>query len=345
MVTTLMNVLADLVVDEPIGWREVRIIPLRLQRMASLEYLTLEDSAAATLLTVEETSTSGSVPELQVRNRTNSRVLIPEGSTLVGAKQNRVVNLSIMIAPESVTLIPVSCVERGRWRFLTPQFAAGGFAGSPLRAQMCKDATVSLKTIGKVHVDQGEVWRHVDDMLEGAEVCSPTAAYHALYEKWQPEFVDCEARLRLPENACGAAVEIDGLLVAVDLFDKPSTLHKLWPKLIRSYLLAVLGSRVPQGKKIDVSAFLARVLSSPGESYNPVGVGTTIRFTHPEAVGAALMCEDQLVHLSVFANGAPHRTSEPPRPEPQARLEPQASEPADPPTQSSARNRWWRWWA
>jgi hypothetical protein len=339
MITTLMNVLSDLSVDEPIAWGRVRVFPLRLQRMTNLEYLTLDDSASPTLITVEETSTSGSVPELRVRNRTKSRVLIPEGSTLIGAKQNRVVNLSVVIAPESVTVIPVSCVERGRWRFRTPHFAAGGFAGSPLRAQMCRDVTENLHRTGKVQVNQGAVWSHVDGMLKGAGVRSPTAAYHALYEKWQPEFADYEARLRLPENACGVAVEIDGLLEAVDLFDKPSTLHKLWPRLVRSYVLAALGPRVPQGKKTDVKALLERMLSSGGESYEPVGVGTTIRLAHAEAAGAALMCEGQLVHLSVFANGVPNpSSSREPLPTPQA------SEPADQPKPSSPHNPWWRFW-
>jgi hypothetical protein len=339
MLTTLMNVLSDLSVDEPIGWRRVSIVPLRLQRLSNLEYLTLDDSASETLITVEEISASGSIPELQVRNRTKSRVLIAEGTTLIGAKQNRVVNLSVVIAPESVTLIPVSCVERGRWRFLSPHFAVGGIAGSPLRAQMRRDVTESLKRAGKVHVEQGAVWSHVDAMLKSAGVRSPTAAYHALYEKWQPEFADYEARLRLPENACGVAVQIDGLLEAVDLFDKPSTLHKLWPRLVRSYVVGALRRRASPGKRTDVKAFLQRVLSSEGESYEPVGMGTTVRLNTAEAAGAALMCEGQLVHLSIFANGVSNRGSSG-QPLPTT----QAAEPAQRPRLGSPLSPWWRFW-
>jgi hypothetical protein len=143
----------------------------------------------------------------------------------------------------------------------------------------------------------------------------------------------------LRENACGVAVEIDGLLEAVDLFDKPSTLHKLWPRLVRSYVLAALGPRVPQGKKTDVKAFLERVLSSEGESYEPVGVGTTIRLTNAEVVGAALMCEGQLVHLSLFANGVPNPSSGG-----QPLPTPQASDPANQAKPTSPHNPWWRFW-
>jgi hypothetical protein len=204
---------------------------------------------------------------------------------------------------------------------------------------MCREATFSLKQAGKVHVDQGEVWGHVDGMLHGAGAYSPTAAYHALYEKWQPELADYEARLRLPEDACGVAVEIDGLLGAVDLFDKSSTLHKLWPRLINSYLLAALGPGVPEGKKTDVKAFLARALSSEGESYEPVGAGTTVRFTHADAVGGALVCEGQLIHLSVFANGTaePHPVVPPTQ-------QAQSNQREGGPEQVERRQAWWKFW-
>jgi len=183
MITNLGNVLSDLCVDEPIAWGKVRMHPLRLRGTPNLEYLVLNDSESEGVVRIEETCASGSVPELQVRNRAKSRLLIPEGSTLIGAKQNRVVNLSVMLAPESVTVIPVSCVERGRWRFTSPHFGYGGLADIPLRAKMRADATKSLKNTGEIHVNQGAVWEHVEDMLYCASAGSPTRDYHALYEK------------------------------------------------------------------------------------------------------------------------------------------------------------------
>jgi hypothetical protein len=339
MVANLANLLSDLSTDEPIAWRRVRIIPLRLRTMADLEYLTLDDSMPESLIVVEETSASGSVPELQVRNRARSRVFIPEGSTLTGAKQNRVVNLSVMVAPESVTVIPVSCVERGRWRSLSSHFGYGAFADSPLRSMMCAGATASLKRTGKVHVDQGAVWSHVDAMLENAGAGSPTQAYHAIYEKWHQELADYEVRLPAPDNACGVAVEIDGTLEAVDLFDKPNTLRKLWPKLVRSYLLTALRPEARRGSKTDVKGFLERVLSSTGESHETVGIGTTIRLTNPEAVGAVLVCDDRLVHMSLFANGAGEQHKDV-TPVPQT----QASQPEGVPESAQCRRPWWKFW-
>jgi hypothetical protein len=125
--------------------------------------------------------------------------------------------------------------------------------------------------------------------------------------KWQQELADYEAHLPAPEGACGVAVEVDGRLQAVDLFDKPGTLRKLWPGLVRGYVLATLAPGMVWGRQTGVKEFLGRVLASDGGSYQTAGIGTSVRLATDEAVGAALLCDDRLVHLSLFATGTPER--------------------------------------
>ena len=63
---------------------------------------------------VTEVSEYGSVPELLVENLGHSRVMFLEDEERVGAKQNRVLNVSGLIGTRSQSRIPVSCVEQGR---------------------------------------------------------------------------------------------------------------------------------------------------------------------------------------------------------------------------------------
>ena len=66
---------------------------------------------------MEEVNESGSVPNLAVKNKCDRPLLIPEGEILIGAKQNRVINITVLVAAGVKFVLPVSCVEAGRWRY------------------------------------------------------------------------------------------------------------------------------------------------------------------------------------------------------------------------------------
>ena len=55
------------------------------------------------------------VPTLVAYNPTLSPVLLMEGETVTGGRQNRVLNVSVLIPAGATIDIPVSCVEQGRW--------------------------------------------------------------------------------------------------------------------------------------------------------------------------------------------------------------------------------------
>jgi hypothetical protein len=87
-----------------------------------------------------------------------SSVFLLDGEELVGAKQNRVLNLSLMVAPQSKTEIPVSCVESGRWRMESHSFQAADrvqFARG--RAQKMEQVSRSLCLGGEAMSDQAAV--------------------------------------------------------------------------------------------------------------------------------------------------------------------------------------------
>jgi hypothetical protein len=87
-------------------------------------YRTLDDALSRGEVEITEISEQGSVPELQLVNRGSRPVLIVDGEELVGAKQNRVVNLTILVAAQPELTIPVSCVEAGRWRAKSRAFSS-----------------------------------------------------------------------------------------------------------------------------------------------------------------------------------------------------------------------------
>jgi len=66
------------------------------------------------------------------------------GEQLLGAKQNRVLNISIMVASNSDLPIRVSCAEAGRWRYQSRKFASSGTASQ--KAKISSNRACSSRT-------------------------------------------------------------------------------------------------------------------------------------------------------------------------------------------------------
>ena len=147
MTIQLHDRLSRLRLGDPVQHDRITVVPLYTEP-SSLDYLTLEEATEKGLVKVEEVSESGSVPQMRVRNTAPVPVFIPDGTALVGSKQNRVVNLSLMLAAESVTIVPVSCVEQGRWHRVSHQSAPAEYSDKELGRKMCRGTSRSLKGSG-----------------------------------------------------------------------------------------------------------------------------------------------------------------------------------------------------
>ena len=99
---------------------------------------------------------AGQVSALKVDVKGAVPVLLLDGEELIGAKQNRVVNLTILAPPRRTTVIPVSCVESGRWRHVSRGFASAPRAQfAEGRAAKMRQVTASLTMTGQPRVGSG----------------------------------------------------------------------------------------------------------------------------------------------------------------------------------------------
>ena len=83
---------------------------------AALDYVTLAEAQEAKSVEIRELDARGAVSRLAVKNAGALPVLIIDGDVLLGLKQDRVLNTTILVPAQSTLEIPVSCIEAGRWR-------------------------------------------------------------------------------------------------------------------------------------------------------------------------------------------------------------------------------------
>src|SRR5687767_5569277 len=216
-------------------------------------YLTLDQALSDRWTEVTEVSDQGSVPNLLVVNKGDKPVFILDGEELVGAKQNRVVNLSILVPARSELTIPVSCVEAGRWRARSrafssaprTQYAAG-------RAMRMRQVTESMQMSRARTSDQAAVWADIAEKSARMDARSETGAMEEIFAVHARFAESCLKALSPSERQCGALFLIGGRVVGFDLFDRAVTLRRLLPKLVRSVAMDAIDQTNPRRPDLQV---------------------------------------------------------------------------------------------
>lgn len=126
--------------------------------------------------TIEELSTSGSVPALQAKNATTFDVLLIAGQLVQGGKQNRGINADMLVGAGQSAKIPVTCVEQGRWSG-TPRsrFGHAGFEPIDVRFSKMRDVHESQRAGGDAEANQSKVWSTISQMSRVLRSESPSA--------------------------------------------------------------------------------------------------------------------------------------------------------------------------
>ncbi|MFC1672461.1 ARPP-1 family domain-containing protein [Planctomycetota bacterium] len=177
MEKAVVKLLEKLELAEAQTYGNMTVFPLCLENGKAPEYLTLKQAMEKKVLTVEEVDEGGSVPELRARNKADSPIMLIDGEELIGAKQNRIVNLTILLKKKAATRIPVSCVEQGRWSYQSRAFAdSDEVAPRKLRARKVAAVSENMEVHDSRASNQGEVWDSVEELQSNLSVGSATSA-------------------------------------------------------------------------------------------------------------------------------------------------------------------------
>jgi hypothetical protein len=308
--SVIIDTISHIKIGTPATFRNLTLFPLTDGKGMAADYLTLDEALAKKSAHVTEVSEGGSVPELKFINEAGQPVFLLDGEELVGAKQNRVLNLSILVPAGKTLIIPVTCVERGRWHHRSREFSSAARAHyAEGRARKMSQVSFSMKSRGQRHSDQGAVWSELDDKFGRLAASSPTSAMSDIYEQYTAKLEDYVSSFAPSEDQVGTLFAIDGRIVGFDLFDCADTLRKLFPKLIRSYALDALDASLAKETETkapsadDAAEFLNVVARAKLETFPAIGEGEDLRLSARDLTGAALAKKERVVHLSAFRLG------------------------------------------
>lgn len=281
---------------------------------------------------VKEVSDAGRVPTLYVINDCEDQVLFVEGDQLVGAKQNRICNSSVLIASKSFAEIPVSCVEQGRWARKSSAFASSNNSATPQMRKILKESKRKARKEFIVQQDpaqledpasvvhehaavhkasQGDVWDKVEAMQFMHVSPSHTSSMEDVFNSKSEYIERAMHTFKYPKGAQGWIIAINGEIETIEMFGKKSLCENVWDRVMRGCVLETLGKvgqrhrgkkgtmpKIERVKEQQVFKACGRLRKLAWERVAAVSAGEEYRGDDGSLIGSQLQIDGQLVHLS-----------------------------------------------
>jgi hypothetical protein len=269
-------------------------------------FVSADEALKSGQVVIRETD-GGVVQKVEAWNRGREFVIILEGDTLVGAKQNRVVAHSVIVPPGRRVKVPVGCMERGRWSRGLGAFDLGAvkMASSMRRASVSEKVASRRLGLGP-QLDQAGLWGRVAECLSTEGLRSDTSDYHRVIEERERDIHEVIDRVVPVSDQVGMVFLWQGRLLGIELTGHPETWTSIARRTISSFVLGARSigrAREPESAgsvRRTPGEWLAAVRDARIETKPGLGAGTDVDLSGPGFIGSGLWHEGGLAHLAVF---------------------------------------------
>jgi hypothetical protein len=322
----ILNFISNIRLGEIKQYKNISIIPVFFKESTGPKYITLDEAISTGTLKIKEVSSGGSVPELIAENTGQNLILLLDGEEVIGAKQNRVLNATILLDSHSNNVIPVSCVEAHRWSSVSAEFrSSDNVLNYDIRRAKNSSVNASLKNSKMYMSNQGEIWEKIDKMSDELKVNSGTSAMRDVYISFDEDLGSFINNFPAQASQNGIFVFIDGRVAGFDVISQSDAYKVIHTKLIKSYCLDALRKEMARkeenadlkNKNQDVKKekiefpiaslerakyFLEEIKLCNESSFKSAGLGYDYRYEGQFIVGSALLSGDDVIHMAFFKN-------------------------------------------
>lgn len=294
-------------------FKNVTVIPIKSVCSINEDILTLKKGLSLGLVEITECNPS-TVGEILVKNDSIAPLILVDGEEIVGAKQNRIINSTILIPPVTTSKVSVSCTEQGRWEYKNSDVK---FSQSKYFANSNTRRLKSMNLYDNAPC-QNMVWDSINELEEYTKSRSPTSALNDTYENINHnEIIN---HFKCLDGQIGLIIVFNNEILGLELFASSWLYSDFHEKIIRSYLIDNINSNIDSNKTLtgfsgskfnhlnyDIDIFLANISLSNFKRETNVGLGDTIKFSNIYGTGSSLIYKDNIIYLNYFKKKeAPH---------------------------------------
>ena len=305
-----MNVLSETFANteflKPQTYENLTILGLKTNIKNNIDILNLKKALDLELVEINEINEAGTVDTLKVKNESTVPLLILDGEELIGAKQNRILNTTVLIPPQTEIPVPVSCTEKGRWAYNTQKFEKSyNMASSRLRFKKNRGVYESLKKTNTYKTNQNEIWNEIDNISYDLNTFSPTEALSDTFESKKQDINDYIKNLKYIKGQTGSIIFINNQLINMELVFNTSIYKQYHEKIIKSNVIDGLTYKNDENLEdidvlIDGDNFLNCIEDNEFEKFESVGIGEDYRIRSENLIGSFLNYQDNILHALFF---------------------------------------------
>lgn len=278
--------------------------------------ISLHEAFEKNMIVVKEMEEGERVNTIELENLSECYIFILDGDILKGAKQNRVVNTSVLVAPKTKIILPVSCVEEGRWQYKSSRFKPSDeIAHRSIRFSKANFISESKKqNRSDFAADQSVVWNKVESVSYSLDFQSETMSHSDLFDNYKEELDDVTEKFTMQSKANGLLIFVGNQMVACDIFNNNKIYSDYFEKIIKT---SAIDSKLKKDKKSQISLDQSSIIESMHSVFDQfnnskdkasstpgVSEGTEIRLNLEENTFYGLSHDGQSVHQSILSSNS-----------------------------------------
>lgn len=286
------------------SYKTMSVVQFRTDQINTFRYISLSEALKKKSAVIKEVSESGSVNDLSIVNKSDEFIFMSDGDILSGAKQNRVLNTSVLVAPKATVTIPVSCVEAGRWRYNKRDFMDSEYsAPSYMRSSKAKNVKDSLKINQSYSANQSEVWNEVRSYEQKLGFFSKTSNLSDVYEHRKGDINDFIKSFKPEAEMNGMAVFVHNRLLNLEVFNSEKIYGEYFSKLLRSAAFEAMNLTETENELTEAEAFyktndfMDNTEKLKWDIHKGVGAGEEKRFESADMTGFELSYDEKMIHI------------------------------------------------
>lgn len=303
----MVNFLENLKVQDSFEFEKFKIYPILCQKNTVLNYVSLKEAIKNDYITLTEVDSVGSISDIIIENNSGNKVLIWDGEMLIGSKQDRVFNSSILIQENSKVILPVSCIEQGRWSHRIDKFLLSENS-VPIQLRNLKSKSVheTLSNSGSFLGNQSKIWYYIEYLSDSLQIKSKTLALNEIMAKKVNDNKEKLEEIKAIENQCGVIISLNNNIIGMEYISNSEVFKDLYSRILGSYFFMINFSeqvtKTRIGHPCNVEEFFWDIKDIMVEKYKSVGLGNDYRFLRNDVIGSAIVYKKSIVNFSISYN-------------------------------------------